>query len=71
MTSQLAKERLAIYALIVFLVGWIVVMLAIQIVEGIEFHVGFGFHQHMPAPLVRQIGVGDSLQKMMQATNRP
>jgi hypothetical protein len=71
MSSQLAKERRAIYALIVFLVGWIVVMLAIQIVEGINSHVGFGVNQHVPASLVRQIGVGDNLQKMMNATNRP
>ena len=71
MSRQLTKERLAIYGLIVFLLGWIVVMLAIQTIQGIHYGVGFGFHQHVPASIVRQIGVGDNLEKMMKATNKP
>jgi hypothetical protein len=71
MSPQLTKERLAIYALIVFLLGWIVVMLAIQTAQGIHYGVGFGFHQRVPSSIVRQIGVGDNLEKMMKATNRP
>jgi hypothetical protein len=64
-------ERLAIYLLIIFLGGWIAVMLAIQGVEIARDHVGLGFHQHVPASIVRQIGVGDNLTKMMAATNKP
>jgi hypothetical protein len=64
-------ERLAIYLLIFFLAGWIVVMLTIQGVEIANDHVGLGFHQHVPPGLVRQIGVGDNLGRMMEATNRP
>jgi hypothetical protein len=65
------RERLAIYLMIVFLFGWIIVMLAIQGVEASEYHVGLGFHQHVPQSIVNQIGVGDSLEKMMRATNKP
>ena len=71
MTSRVNKERSAIYALIVFLLGWIAVMLTIQLVQARHFHVGLGFHQHVPASIVRQIGVGNNLEKMMKATNRP
>ena len=71
MAPRVNRERRAIYALIVFLLGWIVVMLSIQVIQGLHYHVGFGFHQHVPASIVRQIGVGDNLDKMMNATNKP
>jgi hypothetical protein len=48
-------------------------MLTIQgvVVARHGYGLGVGGGQHVPASIVKQIGVGNNLDKMMQATNRP
>jgi len=68
------RERVGIYMLVALLAAWLVTMLTIQAVVVINHHgwgLGIGGNQHVPPSLVRQIGVGDNLQKMMEATNKP
>lgn len=66
-------ERLAIYLLVLFLAAWLLTMLTIQgvVVARHGYGLGVGGGQHVPASIVKQIGVGNNLDKMMQATNRP
>jgi hypothetical protein len=70
-TFERADERTAIYLLITFLAGWILVMLTIQGVQIAQNHVGLGLHQHVPRNIVQQIGVGNDFDQMMKATNKP
>jgi hypothetical protein len=67
------RERMAIYLLVGFLAVWLLTMLVIQGVVAARHGYGLGIegHQHVPAALVKQIGVGDNLDKMMKATNKP
>jgi hypothetical protein len=64
---------MAIYLLIAFLTAWLVTMLTIQGVVIVRhgYGLGIGGGQHVPAAIVKQIGVGGSLEKMMKATNKP
>jgi hypothetical protein len=67
------RERVAIYLLIAFLAAWLVTMLVIQgvVIARHGYGLGIGGGQHVPPAIVRQIGVGDNLEKMMKATNKP
>jgi hypothetical protein len=67
------RERLAIYLMILFLLGWLFVMFTIQVVVSLQDGVGLPpfQHQHVPSYVVEDIGVGNNLQKMMNATNKP
>jgi hypothetical protein len=67
------NERLGIYLLIFVLAAWFITMATITGILCIQHGYGLGIfdHQHVPTAIVKQIGVGDNLQKMMEATNRP
>ena len=64
---------MGIYLMIGFLAAWLVTMLTITAVMVVRhgYGLGIGGGQHVPASIVKQIGVGDNLQKMMEATNKP
>jgi hypothetical protein len=67
------RERMGIYLLIGFLAVWLATMLTITGVMVVQhgYGLGIGGGQHVPHSIVKQIGVGDNLQKMMEATNKP
>ena len=67
------RERMGIYLMIGFLATWLVTMLTITAVMVVQhgYGLGIGGGQHVPASIVNQIGVGDNLQRMMEATNKP
>jgi hypothetical protein len=66
-------ERTAIYLLIGFLAAWLVTMLVIQavLIARHGYGSGIGGGQHVPKEIVKQIGVGNNLENMMKATNKP
>jgi hypothetical protein len=67
------RERMGIYLLIGFLAVWLATMLTITgvMVAQHGYGLGIGGGQHVPQSIVKQIGVGDNLQRMMEATNKP
>jgi hypothetical protein len=66
-------ERVGVYTLVTILIGWLVAMFAIQGVM-IADH-GYGLwltsNPRIPHSIVKQIGVGNNIQAMMNATNKP
>ena len=66
-------ERVGIYLLITILIGWIIAMLAIQFVLVAQHGYGLAWTNkpHVPAAIVKQIGVGDNIKAMQKATNKP
>lgn len=68
-----ANERLGIYLLIGFIAAWLVTMLTITAVMVVQhgYGLGIGGGQHVPESIVKEIGVGNNLERMMEATNKP